>query len=600
MKINASFLSNKEKGFSLVEVLLTSTLLGLILSSFTGAYIYGNTTTAIAGSREQAVLLAEEGIEAIRNIRDEDFANLTPGTYGFALSGNEWILSGTSDNVGIFTRNVTISSINEYEKQATVNVAWQQNYQRTGLVTLVTNLTDWRREVLAEDPVLDIDITNASLGASGTEIQGITVENLGDENIYIDKITATWSSNNQIEWVRILGYTIWSYYGYGSPSGRQDSGTELDPWDFVIYPGEGALPVNEIKFSGDMTGDQVNLVFTLTTGQSYEVDLDFYVAPPPAWTLPTQVGIYNTDYSASGKDVQVYGDTAYLLTSSSGPDFYKLDVSNHASPVVSRSLSLSDNAERFDMFGGKAYVASSSNSAELQVFDVGSFSIMGDYDKQSSSNAMDIVVSGNNAYLVTRSTGGNPGYELYSIDISNPSSPVLQDGINIGAGVTGIDINGNYLYLATDNNSSEIWIVDASDPSNLSTVSTINLTGNTDANTVLIEGNILYVGREKISRSGEFYIIDVSDPLSPVFLNGNGYEINDIVNDIFIYDNKAFLATENTSAEFQVLNITDKSSPTLIGYKNLSSDATAVVVSDGAAFVTTENRYQELVIIEPY
>ena len=270
MKIKAmSFTTNKKKGFSLIEVLLTSTLLALILTSFTGAYLYGNATTTIAGSRAQAVFLAEEGIEAIRNIRDEDFTNLTTGTYGLALSGNEWVLSGTSDNVGIFTRNVTISDLNEYGKQATVNVAWQQNMQRTGMVTLVTNFTDWSREVLVAASTLEIDITNAALGASNTEIQGITVENLGDENIYIDKITATWGNSTQIESVRILGYTIWSQYGDGSPYGPQDSGTELDPWDFVIYPEEGALPVNEIKFSGDMEGDQVTLLFTLLNGQSF-------------------------------------------------------------------------------------------------------------------------------------------------------------------------------------------------------------------------------------------------------------------------------------------------------------------------------------------
>src|SRR3990167_512120 len=81
-----------QKGFSTIEVLLASTILVLIVTAFMGAYIYGSESTALAGQRVRAVFLAEEGLEASRNIRDENFSNLTDGTKGLSISGNQWTL----------------------------------------------------------------------------------------------------------------------------------------------------------------------------------------------------------------------------------------------------------------------------------------------------------------------------------------------------------------------------------------------------------------------------------------------------------------------------------------------------------------------------
>ena len=83
-------------------------------------------------------------------------------------------------------------------------------------------------------------------------------------------------------------------------------------------------------------------------------------------------------------------------------------------------------------------------------------------------------------------------------------------------------------------------------------------------------------------------------------MNGNGFEVGEKVNGIFVTGNQAFLATANKNDEFQVLNVTTSSTPSLTGSLNLAGKATSVVVVDNTAFVTTENRNQEFIIIEPY
>ena len=132
------------KAFSLVEVLLSGAVFALLVTALVGAYLYGEESTALAGNRARAVFLAEEGLEAVRNIRDADFANLSNGTYGLAVSGGQWSFSGSSDTSGMFTRTVTISSAGTNRKDVAVSVSWQQNAGRTGQVSLVSRFTGWQ------------------------------------------------------------------------------------------------------------------------------------------------------------------------------------------------------------------------------------------------------------------------------------------------------------------------------------------------------------------------------------------------------------------------------------------------------------------------
>ena len=134
-----------KKGFSLVEALLASAVFALLAMAVVGSYLYGQESTALSGNRAKAVYLAEEGLEAVRNIRDADFANLSDGTFGLSSSADHWSFSGSSDANDIFTRNVTISTVDQNRKMVNSTVTWQQNGQRNGRVSLVTYLTYWQK-----------------------------------------------------------------------------------------------------------------------------------------------------------------------------------------------------------------------------------------------------------------------------------------------------------------------------------------------------------------------------------------------------------------------------------------------------------------------
>jgi len=259
-----------QAGFSLVEVILSTAVFVLLVTALVGAYLYGQEATMLAGNRARANMIAEEGLEAVRNIRDPAYANLTDGTYGLTTTGNQWNLSGSNDVSDIFTRQIIISSVDAKRKSVTANVTWQQNPQRTGSVSLVTYLTNWIRAI-SQSEGLVINTAGANLGGGNKELRGITLENTGGTDIVIDKITVTWNNANLIEEIKIDNTKVWSKNGPGAPTGKQPSGTELNIQDFTLAQGSGVIDIDKFKFDGNMTGATFSITFTMGDGSTKTV-----------------------------------------------------------------------------------------------------------------------------------------------------------------------------------------------------------------------------------------------------------------------------------------------------------------------------------------
>ena len=135
--------TNSRTGFSLVEVLLSAAMLAFLVTALVGALIVGRESVATSGAQNRAVFLAEEGLEAARDVRKDAYANLTDGMHGVVMSTNKWVFSGTSDTTDIFTRVITVSAAGTDRKQVVSTITWQQTASRTGTVTLTTYLTNW-------------------------------------------------------------------------------------------------------------------------------------------------------------------------------------------------------------------------------------------------------------------------------------------------------------------------------------------------------------------------------------------------------------------------------------------------------------------------
>lgn len=157
--------THKQKGIALVEILVVIAIIGVAILSLYELVVISRATTSNQLRRTQALALAQEGVEATRNLRDQGWsANIEPlstGTdYYVTLSGSSWAL--TTTNPGpidtLFTRTLVFENVNRDAnsnisesgssdpdtRKVTATVSWtERDKARTAtLATYITNFLD--------------------------------------------------------------------------------------------------------------------------------------------------------------------------------------------------------------------------------------------------------------------------------------------------------------------------------------------------------------------------------------------------------------------------------------------------------------------------
>lgn len=139
-----SIIKTIQAGFATVEILLAAALFSLITAGLFADMVYGRNTTFTAGDHIRAAILAEEGVEASRDIRNSAYANLTNGNHGLSNSSGAWAFSGTQDVTGIFTRQVNVADNGPRRKLITVTITWPESTSGTESFVVTSQLANWR------------------------------------------------------------------------------------------------------------------------------------------------------------------------------------------------------------------------------------------------------------------------------------------------------------------------------------------------------------------------------------------------------------------------------------------------------------------------
>jgi hypothetical protein len=200
----------------------------------------------------------------------------------------------------------------------------------------------------------------------------------------------------------------------------------------------------------------------------------------------------------------------------------------------------------------------------------------------NAANGLSLALSGNYIYLGRASSAGT---ELFSLDVSNTTSPTLCATCKreLGGDVNDIVINGNYAYLASTNNSQELQTITVSSPTLLSTASltafdlTAGNSGNAtaDAIALALSGNNMYMIR---NGGNEFLKFDISTPSTPT-LTGTGAGITGIPTGIVIVGNYAFVTSDDNAAEVQVMNLTTLARDAVLNLNSGNDPANAISIT---------------------
>jgi len=128
-------------GFMMVEVIIA---ISIIIVSVLVAMSVTQKSVSVARQAlhtSEATFLLEEGAEAVRIIRDNswsDISNLSPGTTYYPIFSGTWALSASPTTVGIFTRTMSITSVNRDNSTQDIAISGT-NDAGTKLITITVS-----------------------------------------------------------------------------------------------------------------------------------------------------------------------------------------------------------------------------------------------------------------------------------------------------------------------------------------------------------------------------------------------------------------------------------------------------------------------------
>ena len=155
--------TNIASGFSLIEVLVATSLMLVVIIGSLSANSLASHSVGLNKVRDQANLLAREGMEALASVRAANFNALRLGDFHPVIISGAWSLVSGSETVGQFTRTITLSQVQRnlvcttpicdiviaggmtdpLSFYATVKVAWKENDQDK-VYQLNTLVSYWR------------------------------------------------------------------------------------------------------------------------------------------------------------------------------------------------------------------------------------------------------------------------------------------------------------------------------------------------------------------------------------------------------------------------------------------------------------------------
>ena len=142
---------NLERGQSLIELLLAIAIFIIVVSTLAFFFLDSYVAGRLAQEMSIANGLAEEGLEAARSIRDNDWDKLSVGNHGLVVSSNNWIFQGAtediSDSLKAGERKISVEEIGSDIRKVTSEITWQFSPDRSQTVSMVTYLTNWAKSM---------------------------------------------------------------------------------------------------------------------------------------------------------------------------------------------------------------------------------------------------------------------------------------------------------------------------------------------------------------------------------------------------------------------------------------------------------------------
>ncbi len=392
---------------------------------------------------------------------------------------------------------------------------------------------------------------------------------------------------------RVRGVALTEAVLEATKSIRDTDFAELTAGDHGVRIGSGALGVRWI-FDGAQTQTQGGYATRVTlsplgTGwmqvqarttwnrgleQSGSVLLmaeltDWRTAKNPGnWSAPSMEGQYIDGGTPLFNSVVRSGDYVFVSSdiSGGGRGLYVFDINNPTSPQrVAGAFDLAASAYDMVIKGTMLYLATGDPSSEIQAYDISSPATLSSgnrittYDLPGSGRARSLALNGSTLLVGALEDAGQN--ELYSFDVSIPSSITLQHSINVDGSVLDIALRQQRnAYLASSEDVAELRVGDVKNPAQMifPSGSGYNLTDVQDGLAMATSGTAALIGRGAGSAIEELVLFDVAKTAAPSPPPGPWYyDVGGTVNAVDIAPGAryAFLATAIGAKQLDIVDV---------------------------------------------
>lgn len=308
-------------------------------------------------------------------------------------------------------------------------------------------------------------------------------------------------------------------------------------------------------------------------------------------------GVANAISAIEGKVFAGTGDNA------SGVSYATVGISN-TKPPVSNIVNTFNGFKTNTIFGENnyAYLGTDTNNKEVVIIDItgaNPFEV-GRFNAPGPGSGDSIFVSGNIGFVVDQNI-------LYSFDLSSKTDNRPQLGsVNLAANGRRVVVNGGYAFVAVDSNTTQLQIIDVSNPASMSVVGQAAVAGQGGRDVyVRADGNRAYLATAGSGSNPEFFVIDTSAKTGNRPTLGT-YDTNGMnPRAVTVVPGSKAIIVGSGNTEYQVINISNENSPGSCGGLEIDTGVNgvaSVLEADGDAFsyIITGDASTELKLIEGF
>jgi type II secretory pathway pseudopilin PulG len=282
-----------KKAFTLLELVIYMALVVIFVSGalfFGWNVIYGREKAYQQKLVEQNARLIMARI-AYEIRRAEEVNSLTSSSLELENGVNDTTINFSSNAIqitadgngpydlnsnAIYVDNLTFTELNsEDENSRNVNVSLNLRQGQTQISPHFQAETTLNQSIELNSQFnqgrgLLMDASLAELSEGNTKLINTTLENSGETDITIDKMTVSWTGGDEesvLEEISIDSSVVWS--------GSADSGDLLDITDVVLLAEAAAIPLDWFVFSETMAEAVISVSYTMSDGSTARVEMDF-------------------------------------------------------------------------------------------------------------------------------------------------------------------------------------------------------------------------------------------------------------------------------------------------------------------------------------